>query len=61
MNLMRRLKIWYQLFRSQEYSWGGGAKWQGNSVIRISVSSYKTTYDDIAMSVDDFVHQRNQV
>jgi glutamate/tyrosine decarboxylase-like PLP-dependent enzyme len=31
--------------------WFGGAKWQGQSVIRISVCSYKTTYDDIDLCV----------
>ena len=31
--------------------WFGGAKWQGQSVIRISVCSYKTTYDDIDVCV----------
>lgn len=31
--------------------WFGGAKWQGQSVIRISVCSYKTTYEDIDVCV----------
>jgi glutamate/tyrosine decarboxylase-like PLP-dependent enzyme len=31
--------------------WMGGAKWKGKSVMRISVSSYKTTYEDVEMSV----------
>lgn len=41
--------------------WVGGAKWQEHSVIRISVSSYKTTYDDIDLSVADFINQRNMI
>lgn len=32
--------------------WLGGAKWLGKSVIRISVCSYKTTYNDIDISVN---------
>ncbi len=35
--------------------WLGGAKWQGQSVMRISVSSYKTTKKDIDLSANDIV------
>lgn len=35
--------------------WLGGAKWKGESVIRISMSSYKTTYEDIDMSAKDIL------
>ncbi|WP_105614709.1 pyridoxal phosphate-dependent decarboxylase family protein [Vallitalea okinawensis] len=35
--------------------WLGGAKWQGQSVMRISVSSYKTTYEDIDTSAEDIL------
>lgn len=33
--------------------WLGGAKWEGQSVMRISVSSYKTRYKDIEISVNE--------
>ena len=35
--------------------WLGGAKWQERSVMRISVSSYKTTYEDIDRSAADIL------
>lgn len=35
--------------------WLGGSKWQGKSVIRISVSGYKTTYEDIDTCVKEFL------
>lgn len=35
--------------------WLGGATWQGKSVMRISVCSYKTTYEDIDKSVADIL------
>lgn len=35
--------------------WLGGAKWHGKSVMRISVCSYKTTYEDIDKSVTDIL------
>lgn len=35
--------------------WLGGSKWKGKTVIRISVSSYKTTYQDIDMCVKEFI------
>jgi len=33
--------------------WLGGSKWNGKSVMRVSVSSYKTTYEDIDASVKE--------
>jgi len=41
--------------------WVGGAKWKGQAVVRISVSSYKTTYEDIDLSVEDFIRQRDLI
>lgn len=35
--------------------WLGGAKWEGKSVMRISVCSYKTTYEDIDLSAKDIL------
>ena len=35
--------------------WLGGSKWSGKSVMRISVCSYKTTYDDIEKSAEDIL------
>lgn len=35
--------------------WLGGSKWKGKSVMRISVSSYKTTYEDIDICVEEIV------
>ncbi len=40
--------------------WVGGAKWNGGSVIRISVSSWATTKDDITRSVDAFKMARDR-
>lgn len=33
--------------------WLGGSKWNRKTVMRISVSSYKTTYEDINRSVKE--------
>jgi glutamate/tyrosine decarboxylase-like PLP-dependent enzyme len=41
--------------------WLGGAKWKGNSVMRISISSYKTTYDDIDLSVKTILDLVNEL
>ncbi len=41
--------------------WCGGSKWEGRSVIRISVCSYKTTYEDIDRSVEAFVKARESL
>ncbi len=35
--------------------WLGGAKWDSKSVMRISVSSYKTTYEDIEISANEIL------
>lgn len=35
--------------------WLGGSKWDGKTVMRISVSSYKTTYEDIDRSVKEIL------
>lgn len=35
--------------------WMGGSKWSGKSVMRISVCSYKTTYDDIEISAKEIL------
>jgi len=40
--------------------WVGGAKWDGKSVIRISICSWATTEDDITRSVCAFVAARNK-
>jgi glutamate/tyrosine decarboxylase-like PLP-dependent enzyme len=38
--------------------WLGGAKWEGKSVMRISVSSYRTTYSDIDLCVEKIAELR---
>jgi glutamate/tyrosine decarboxylase-like PLP-dependent enzyme len=40
--------------------WVGGAKWGGKSVIRISVSSWATTEEDVSRSVRSFVASRKR-
>ena len=40
--------------------WCGGAKWEGEPVIRVSVCSYRTTYEDIDRSVQAFVRAREE-
>ena len=40
--------------------WCGGAKWDGEPVIRISVCSYRTTYEDIDRSVEAFSKAKEQ-
>ena len=35
--------------------WLGGSKWRGKTVMRISVCSYKTTYEDIDTCVEEMV------
>lgn len=35
--------------------WLGGSKWDGKTVMRISVSSYKTTYEDIDISAKEIL------
>lgn len=41
--------------------WLGGATWQGKSVIRISVSSYKTSYNDIELSASEIIRIANEL
>ncbi len=41
--------------------WLGGSAWQGQAVMRISVSSYKTTYEDIDKSVADILRLAKQM
>lgn len=40
--------------------WVGGARWDGKSVIRISISSWVTTKEDITRSVKAFVAAREK-
>jgi glutamate/tyrosine decarboxylase-like PLP-dependent enzyme len=40
--------------------WVGGARWNGKSVIRISICSWATTAEDITRSVTAFVAARNK-
>lgn len=49
-----------KLVQDSQECWCGGAKWENQSVIRISVCSYRTTYEDIDRSVKAFVKARNQ-
>ncbi len=41
--------------------WCGGANWKDNSVIRISVCSYRTTYEDIDRSVEAFIRAQESI
>lgn len=41
--------------------WLGGAKWQEKSVMRISISSYKTTYEDIDRSAADILRLAKRI
>jgi len=50
-----------QTIQQSGVCWCGGANRFGKSFIRISVCSYKTTYNDIDMSVKAFVEARNSV
>ena len=43
-----------KLIQESNECWCGGAKWENEAVIRISVSSYRTTYEDIDRSVKAF-------
>lgn len=49
------------LIQNSGECWCGGAKWHNESVIRISVCSYRTTYQDIDRSVEAFVKARETV
>lgn len=44
-----------KMVQESETCWLGGAKWMGKSVIRISVSSYKTSYEDIEISAKEII------
>lgn len=48
------------LIQNSKECWCGGAKWENESVIRISVCSYRTTYEDIDLCVDVFVKAREE-
>ncbi|MDD3169837.1 MAG: pyridoxal-dependent decarboxylase [Eubacteriales bacterium] len=41
--------------QNSKVCWCGGAEWNGDPVIRISVCSYRTTYEDIDRSVETFI------
>ncbi len=47
--------------QDSEECWCGGAKWQNQSVLRISVCSYRTTYEDIDRSVQTFIRAKEEV
>lgn len=47
--------------QEQRVCWCGGAVWHGKDVIRISVCSWATTEDDVALSVESFVHARKKM
>lgn len=49
-----------KLVQDSKECWCGGAKWENESVIRISVSSYRTTYEDIDRSVKAFVKAKDE-
>lgn len=49
----KTLKLMKKLQESRVL-WLGGAKWHGQDVMRISVSSYRATYDDIDLCVATF-------
>ncbi len=40
--------------------WCGGALWNNTPVIRVSVCSYRTTYQDIDLSVNTFIRAREE-
>jgi glutamate/tyrosine decarboxylase-like PLP-dependent enzyme len=44
-----------KLVQQSGVCWMGGARWQGKSVMRISVSSYKTSYEDIEISAKEII------
>jgi glutamate/tyrosine decarboxylase-like PLP-dependent enzyme len=39
--------------------WCGGAMWKGRSVIRLSVSSWRTNHEDVDACVEEFVRARD--
>ena len=46
--------------QSSGICWCGGSRWKGEPVIRISVCSHQTTYEDIDRSVEAFVQARGR-
>lgn len=50
-----------KLIQESRECWCGGAKWENESVIRISVCSYRTTYEDIDRSVKAFAKAKEEV
>ena len=46
--------------QQERVCWVGGSNWQGRRVIRISVSSWATTEEDVARSVASFVSAREK-
>ncbi|MFZ5965664.1 MAG: pyridoxal phosphate-dependent decarboxylase family protein [Bacillota bacterium] len=50
-----------KLIQESKECWCGGAKWENASVIRISVCSYRTTYEDIGRSVNAFIKAKEAV
>ena len=49
-----------KLIQESKECWCGGAKWEDEAVIRISVCSYRTTYEDIDRSVQAFVKAKSE-
>ncbi len=49
-----------KLIQDSGECWCGGAKWDNHSVIRISVCSYRTTYEDIDRSVNAFIKAKDE-
>ena len=49
-----------KLIQDSGECWCGGAKWHNQSVIRISVCSYRTTYEDIDRSVKAFIKAKDK-
>lgn len=41
--------------------WMGGSRWQGKSVMRISVSSFKTSYKDIEISANEIIKTAKEI
>lgn len=49
-----------KFIQNSKECWCGEAKWDNESVIRISVSSYRTTYEDIDRCVKVFINAKNK-
>ncbi len=50
-----------ELIQKSGECWCGGAQWGGRKVIRVSVSSWVTTPEDISQSVRAFVNAHQEV